>query len=215
MKLNPTRLLAYGFAEQQGEYHYQTDLLNGQFTLSVWINLRGEMRDQLIDNHAQTDYILHKTPQAVGTFVGAIRHEYQAILQDIADNCFGCAVYQTPLAQWLITHCEAVYQATPEFLWPTSKTSSVLRRQDSQKWFAVLMTLPAAKLGLAEDKRLEVLNLHLPADEIVSLLDHHIFFPAYHMNKKSWISVNLTADLAQDTLLLLLEKSYQLAKKSR
>ena len=40
------------------------------------------------------------------------------------------------------------YKAEPEFLWKRFPDYAVFRHQDNRKWFAIIMDVPAEKLGL-------------------------------------------------------------------
>ena len=62
------------------------------------------------------------------------------------------------------------------------------------------------------DVKVDVINLKLAPDEIKSLIDFKTFFPAYHMNKKYWITVLLNRDLGEEKLFSLIKKSYDIVK---
>ena len=68
---------------------------------------------------------------------------------------------------------------------------AVLRHADTGKWFALVMDVPAEKLGLAGDAVHEVMNIKVDPDELDALLDGGGVLPAYHMHKGSWASVLL------------------------
>ena len=53
----------------------------------------------------------------------------------------------------------AAYHLEPESLWAKSPRNLVLRRPDNRKWFAVLLEVPRAALGLAGEGRADLLNL--------------------------------------------------------
>lgn len=86
----------------------------------------------------------------------------------------------------------------PDFPWIHHPDNAVLRHADSRKWFALVMDVPAEKLGLPGDAVHEVVNLKADPDEVDDLLGGGGAVPAYHMHKGSWVSV-LLGD-APDTL---------------
>ena len=93
----------------------------------------------------------------------------------------------------IINYIQNHYGVSPEYLWQDTPNVCVFRHQRNRKWFAVVMNdIPAAKLGLKENKSLNLINLKCnPELAKMILIDHKNIFPAYHMNKKHWISVVL------------------------
>ena len=61
------------------------------------------------------------------------------------------------------------------------------------------MDVPKNKLGLHDDCVLDVVNLKCDPILICSLLCENGFFPAYHMNKNSWITVALDNTVDDET----------------
>jgi predicted DNA-binding protein (MmcQ/YjbR family) len=57
----------------------------------------------------------------------------------------------------------------------------------------------------------EVINLKLDKEKIPELIKRHGFYPAYHMNKKYWISIVLDNIISDKELLTLVEESYNYA----
>ena len=68
--------------------------------------------------------------------------------------------------------------------------------------------VPRNKLGLPGTQMIDVVNLKCDPILIGSLRGEPGIFPAYHMNKDSWLSVALDGSAADDQLRLLLERSY-------
>jgi len=105
------------------------------------------------------------------------------------------------------------YGAEPEYLWARYPEYAVFRRQDSRKWFAVLMNVPKKKLGLEGEEAAEVLNLKCDPMLIGALRKNPAFLPAYHMSKENWITVLLDGSVSLEELEPLLDMSYGLAVK--
>ncbi len=74
------------------------------------------------------------------------------------------------------------------------------------------MTIPFKRLGLKSDERVNVVNLKAPPEEIESLIDKRTIFPAYHMNKKHWITVVLSDQIDFERLCALTQKSWDLVE---
>ena len=70
------------------------------------------------------------------------------------------------------------------------------------------MDVPKNKLGLHDDCVLDVVNLKCDPILICSLLGENGFFPAYHMNKNSWITVALDNTVDDEKIKFLLHMSF-------
>lgn len=114
----------------------------------------------------------------------------------------------------IIDYIQNYYGVLPEYLWQDTPNVCVFRHQQNRKWFAVVMNdIPAAKLGLKENKTLNLINLKCdPELAKMILIDHKNIFPAYHMNKKHWISVVLDR-VETEELKNLLAHSFKLTQK--
>jgi len=62
---------------------------------------------------------------------------------------------------------------------------------------------------------LEVLNLKCSPDLAMVLVDERQIFKAYHMNKKLWISVNLSGDIGKSVVCDLITQSFELTHAGR
>ncbi len=96
----------------------------------------------------------------------------------------------------------------PEYLWASAPNYAVFRHPGSKKWFAILMDLPPAKLGLSGDDMIDVLVLRCGPALVGSLLSQEGYYPAYHMNKANWISAPLSGPVSEEELLSLLTLCY-------
>ena len=82
----------------------------------------------------------------------------------------------------LTAHMQTAYGVEPDYPFEGDTVSAVFRRSDNRKWFALVMRLPAERLGIP-GSLLDVVNLKCDPLIIGSLLAEPGFFPAYHMNK--------------------------------
>ena len=110
--------------------------------------------------------------------------------------------------QELQRYISEVYSAVPEFPWIRYPTYAVFRHQSNQKWFATILEVPRAKLGLQGEGILEIVNLKCDPVLVGSLRSEPGFFPAYHMNKENWISVALDGSVPDSKIKMLLDFSY-------
>lgn len=208
------RLEPFGFAEDEnGRYRYQQPVINGQFEFSVFVSPNGETSSELRDTDTGDLYTLHLSAEAAGSFVGQIRTECGAILQNIADACFVTDVFKSRQAKMLLDYIRQKYGDKPEFLWEKFPDNAVIRRQDNKKWYAAFLTVAAHRPGLNNPESAEILDLRGRPEEIEKTVDGEKIFPGYHMNKKNWYTVFLDGRLADDDICKRLDESFALAKK--
>lgn len=215
-KVNFNILPAYGFEQTADGFLYIAPLLNKQFSLQIYIDMNGQVWTKLLDNNANSEYVLHMVDDAQGEFVGAVREAYQAELQKIADKCFQPDVFQNPTTQAVIAYAAQTYQDKPEFLWPKTPANAILRRQDNKKWYAALLTVARNKIDLTNkdaNEKIEIIDLRLQPDILSQTLDGIKYFPGYHMNKKHWYTICLDGSVEVAEICHRLDVSYELAKK--
>ncbi|WGE53820.1 MmcQ/YjbR family DNA-binding protein [Actinobacillus equuli] len=102
------------------------------------------------------------------------------------------------------------YGTEPEFLWKKHPTYAVLRHPDNRKWYAILMDVASSVFGLSGEKNVPVMNVKCSPDLLNSFLPQPGFFPAYHMNKANWLSILLDGSVDKETILFLLNSSFDL-----
>lgn len=206
------KLKSFGFEQKGGIYALTKPILDGQFELTAEVLPSGEVNTKIIDSGTGEPYTLHLVESAEGAFVGAVRAEYGRVLEEISEKCFIKDVFRTPAAVKLISYAAEKYFNELEFLWKDLPDAAVLRRADSKKWYAVFMTVERRRLGFDEEGKTEIADLHALPEDIQKLTDGKKFLPAYHMNKKHWITVILD-DAPAEKVCKMLDKSYALAKK--
>lgn len=94
--------------------------------------------------------------------------------------------------------------------------TTVFRHGEGGRWFGLLMRVDKKRVGLEGEGKADVLNLKCDPEEgfIVREMYEGII-PAYHMNKRHWISVILGGDVPLDFTERLIENSYDLTQKKR
>ena len=116
--------------------------------------------------------------------------------------------------QELFTWIRQQYGTEPEYPW--HDWNAVLRHNDNNKWYGVVLEVSADKLGLPEAGIVDVLNVKSDPLLIGSLRGQDGYFPAYHMNKEKWLSIQLGKPELDDAIKDLLSLSYELtAPKKR
>ena len=110
-----------------------------------------------------------------------------------------------------MTQVQEKYSNQLEYLWEKSPDTAVLRHEGNKKWYAVLMKISWDKLEKGGEGQVEAVNLK--HDQVADLLSKKGIYPAFHMNKRYWISVALDDTLSDEEVLELIEKSWNLTTK--
>ena len=208
------KLEDYGFMKIGKTYSYATNILNGQFEMRVNVSsANGEVETEVIDLSTGEPYTLHLVAEACGSFVGAVRAEYERVLTDISEKCFVKDVFKSNCAHEIIAYVREKYGDELQFLWNNLPTAAVWRRKDNSKWYGIIMAISKRKLGLNSDEMTEILDLRIDPKVLPSVVDGIKYFPGYHMNKKSWFTICLDGSVAAKEICEWIDKSYNLAAK--
>ena len=101
-----------------------------------------------------------------------------------------------------------IYSAQPEYLWKSAPSFAVYRHDSNKKWFAIIMDISKQKLGFSEDESVSVVNIKVDPSLVGTLLENEGIFPAYHMNKRHWVTVLLDENATFEKIGWLIEMSY-------
>ncbi len=208
-------LKQYGFKKFKDTYVFKTTLPNCKFLLTVSISKESAVKTVLIDPALDEEYTLHLNPKSSGKFVGAIKCEYEDILKNIIDKCGAHDTFVSPQVFEIMEYAKNKYQSEVEYLW-TEKFNShdgILRRHDTNKWFAALLTCKSKSLTGHDGGLLEIINLHMKNEDLEKLIDNNLYYRAFHMNKKSWISIILDGRVPSEEIFRRIDISYDLATK--
>ena len=89
------------------------------------------------------------------------------------------------------------YGAEPDRPWARYPNYEVFRHSGSRKWFAVILDIPRAKLGVAGEDAVDIVNLKCDPRMTGSLRAEPGFYPAYHMNKKLKALLDMSWELTR------------------
>lgn len=200
----PRKLLEFGFVKEDDcVFVLQKELPDSDFYVYVRIT-QNEVVAKVYENETNEIYALVDVPAANGAFVCEIRQKVQNLMEEILFRCFET----TDIFQKYIDFIKVEFGAKREFPW---EDESSVFRCPNEKWFALLMQIGFKKLGIESDELVWVVNLKADADKISELVNHKTIFPAWHMNKKYWITVILTAVTDFEQLCSLTIRSFELA----
>ena len=205
------KLSSYGFEKKGDAWLFVNPVHEGQFTLEVCVrNKRTSAR--LIDNDFHDEFIQIDIKDAVGDFLGKLREECEGILTDIREKCFYKEDYLFPQSNRIDSQIKDIYGVYPEFLWEDTPGCGVYRDRDSEKWFGIIMNVSRKKVAGDKDEEIEVMNLKLD-ENVPEYLTHTGVYPAYHMNKKHWVSVILDDTLSDEEVMGMIGMSHQKISK--
>lgn len=200
------KLKAFGFYESDDFLCLKKNIAGGEFYTIIRLSEKF-FNAEVFETQTDEKYVLFDVASANGAFVGQIRNEVQAIIDEIHEKCFD---FQD-IRQKYVDFLQAEFSAAGDKPWldEGDSTSSVYRCPNG-KWFALVMKIKFKNLGFESDETVWVVNLKADTEKITEITDKKSIFPAYHMNKKYWITVLLTAVTDFEQLCELTRKSFEL-----
>ena len=208
--INYNKLIEYGFTKEKGKYIYNKKIHNDEFNVIVIVEDK-EITSKIIEVDSNLEYVLVDTSQQ-GAFILELNNEYEKVLDDILNSCLENNIYKSTLTKEVINYIENKYNGKLEYLWEKFPSYAVIRNKDNNKWYALIATLEKNKLIGDSNEIIDILNLRCDKSVIDSVIDNINIFPGYHMNKKSWISINLCGNISLEDVYNLIDKSYELSK---
>ena len=209
-QFNSKKAKEYGFVENQGVWTYSLTILQGDFLMMVTVK-DSDLTFQVFDQETGELYPQVHMESMRGSFVGAVREACLEVLYKIRKSCFDVQDFIYPQTKRVMTIVQRKYENQLEYLWEKSPDTAVLRHDDNQKWYAVLMKISWEKLDKAREGHVEVVNLK--HDQVANLLLEKGIYPAFHMNKRYWISLPLDDTLSDEQIVKLFERSWFLTSK--
>ena len=209
-KLKEDKLIEYGFVYNDGIYSYNKLIHNDEFELIINIKnkmIYGKLIDKdFNDEYNQIDY------EVSGGFIEGLKKECEDILLNIRSNCYYKEDFIFDQSNIISKHIKEKYNVSPEYLWDSEPGFGVFRNPNTNKWFGIIMNIKRNKIVGKEEKEIEVLNLMLH-DKTEYYLNNKNIYPAYHTNKKNWVSIILDESLSNDEIINLINISFNNANK--
>ena len=209
-QFNSKKAKEYGFIENQGVWTYSSTILQGDFLMMVTVE-DGDLSFHVYDQETGELYPQVHMESMRGTFVGSVREACLEVLYSIRKACFEVQEFLCPQTKRIMTLVQEKYGNQLEYLWEKSPDTAVLRHEDNQKWYAILMRIPWDRLDKGREGLVEAVNLK--HDQVADLLSQNGIYPAFHMNKRYWISLPLDDTLTDEKVLELFERSWFLTSK--
>ena len=201
------KLLAFGFSAVGDNLVLKKEIAGGQFYAEIKLSDKILTAD-VFESATNERYVLFNVVSAHGAFVGQIRSEVQAVIEEIQTKCF----ISQDIKEKYVDFLHSYFNAPGDNPWSAEPYDScTVYRCPNNKWFALIMKIKFKNLGFESDE--PVWSVNLKAENVEAITDKKSIFPAYHMNKKYWITVLLTAVTDFEKLCELTKKSFALVQK--
>lgn len=207
--INIDKLIKYGFKKNKDTYIYEKNFLDDSFKAVITIS--DTLKGKVIDLETNEEYINIRT-KMMGSFVNKVREEYEKILLDIKKNCFNETPFISDQSNRVTKYIKDKYNDDPEFLWEKYPGFGIFRNKNNNKWYAALMNIDYSKFS-DRSGEVEIINIKIDKNKLNDLLKIPGIYEAYHMNKKSWITIVLDDTLDDKEVFKLLDESYEIIDK--
>ena len=202
------RAIAYGFSRTEAGLELKKEL-PGVGLYAVFVIAGKSFEVNVFDADTDEEYLPFNVLDNITGFVTGIREQVEDLVQEIKEKC----LLNSNMKLRLMEYCERKFGTEPEAPWEDSPDAYTFKTAKRNKWYALFMTIPYKSLGLVAKGTLDVVNIKLLPEKVLDLIDRVHFYPAYHMNKKHWITIVLDKEVDEPLVQQLLEESYGLVEK--
>ena len=202
------KLLQYGFKEEAEKLIYRKEILDNSFLIEI-VYVDSQFLIEVYDLEFDEIYSLFSVDSAVGETVQNIRENVEKLLSLI----LGLADESGKISSEIIDYCNNKYGGNR--VNPFKKHPDILALvNEKNKWYSLFLDVEYNKLNKNTDitTKVKILNVKYPANKILEIIDNKNIFPAYHMNKKHWISIVIDKNIKLETIKELIDISYSLVK---
>ena len=209
--LDKDKLIPFGFIKDKDNYKYITNIMNNKFRVEIIINANNELIGKIYDIETNEEYTNFRV-ENLGSFSNSVKEEYINILKNIVSNCYISHYFSFNQTNRIVNEIIKKYNVIPEFLWDKYPSYGIFRSKTSNKWFAAILNVDKSKVINNESGEIEIINVKID-DLVNSYLKEKGIFPAYHMSKKSWITIILDDTCKDEKIMELIDISYELVNK--
>ena len=206
-KINYNKLTSNGFQKENNKYYLTKYILNNKFKIVITIT-NNSLMGKIYDLSTEEEYTNYLVKELNGKFVESIREEYQLVLEDIKNKCREIKYFKSNQANRISDLINDLYHDKPSFLWQ-DEPHGVFRNKENKKWYALIMEVTKDKITMGKEL-VNIINLKLPPEKILELLEKEGYYQAYHMNKKYWLTIILDDTIKDEEIISLIKISYNL-----
>lgn len=106
---------------------------------------------------------------------------------------------------------EEKYGTIAEYPWKSSPYNAVLRHNENNKWYGIIIKVSKDKLKIGnKDEFVDIINLKVDPVFGDILRQNKGIYRAYHMNKEKWISVLIDGTVNENIIKDLICDSFNL-----
>lgn len=211
--LDKDKLIPFGFIKEKDNYKYITNIMNNKFRVEIIINANNELIGKIYDIETNEEYTNFRV-ENLGSFSNSVKEEYINILKNIVSNCYISHYFSFNQTNRIVNEIIKKYNVSPEFLWDKYPSYGIFRSKTSNKWFAAILNVDKSKVINNESGEIEIINVKV--DDLVNdYLKEKGIFPAYHMSKKSWVTIFLDDTCKDEKIMELIDISYEIVNKKR
>lgn len=209
--LDKDKLIPFGFIKEKDNYKYITNIMNNKFRVEIIINANNELIGKIYDIETNEEYTNFRV-ENLGAFSNSVKEEYINILKNIVSNCYISHYFSFNQTNRIVNEIIKKYNVSPEFLWDKYPSYGIFRSKTSNKWFAAILNVDKSKVINNESGEIEIINVKV--DDLVNdYLKEKGIYPAYHMSKKSWITIILDDTCKDEKIMELIDISYEIVNK--
>ena len=214
-KVDFNKVKKYGFELKNGSYIYSKNIMDNAFKVDISIDSKGKVQGKVIDLAFGDEYTNYRIEDSLGSFVGEVRNEFEQLLKDIKQNCFKTEAFIFEQSNRITNLIKEKYGDEPDFKWEKFPGIATFINSNTQKWYGIIMNIDKSKLDEKSKGEVEIIDIKLEPNEILKLQKKQGFYPAYHMNKKYWITIILDDTISDEEIMKLIEKSYSFTVKNK
>ncbi len=215
-KLDSGKIESSGLKSTSRGWEIKKNLMGGALQCVIEIDKKGAVSGKVFDNGEE--YLPFRAENPAGGYSFDVKTEYEEILKEILKKYFIENYFISPQANRITELIYKKFSIAPDFPWKnqkkniSAKDAGVFRKNEGGRWFALLMNIKKDRLITNTKGSVDIINLKLDFDEIRALIQKEGFYPAYHMNKKYWITIALDDTIADEIIMGFITKSYNNVK---
>lgn len=200
--LDINKLLDYGFIKDGKYYVYKNELIDDLYVL---FKIRDKEFILDVCDNEDNLFIPFTIKNNVGNYVSKVRKIVNDIKEDILTNCFTSNNYKDKI----LSYVHKKYKTKEEYPWDDDNFTLKV----NNKWYLIYMVVKYKSLNINKEGNIEIINVKLDPNEIEELINNKNFYPAYHMNKKYWMSILLDNNIDIAIVTNLIDQSYENVSK--
>lgn len=207
-----SKLQDYGFKKEADVNIYEKIFKDGEFKAIITINNKCEISGKVLDIENNEEYLPLRVEYSKSAYAGIVKAGYIEILEDIKKKCSIPKYFIFSQTNRIANLILQKYKCVIDYPWEGYDDYGVFRNPDNNKWFALVMNIDISKIDKTKTGEIEVVNVKLNESEIQKLIKKEGFYPAYHMSKKTWITIILDETLSDEIIMECIDKSHELTE---